>query len=135
MHKMKIIFSMFYFVVFLFVCLFVLEIDYYHLISSVLSWNYNTNRNNVRKSLAICVTELAGGLLLKILNSMLTFSLPVHTGRVILSIRSTYEQQYLENGKSNHCLYRNVFKTILDKPSNGMQVDILFISGSQIINV
>ena len=28
-------------------------------------WNYNTNRNNVRKSLVICATQLAGGLLLK----------------------------------------------------------------------
>ena len=27
--------------------------------------NYNTNRNNVRKSLVICATQLAGGLLLK----------------------------------------------------------------------
>ena len=81
------------------------------------------------------MTELAGGLLLKILNSMLTFSHPVDTGRVILSVRSTYEQQYLENGKCNHCLYRNIFKTILDKLSNGMQVDILFISGSQSIHV
>ena len=29
------------------------------------SWNYNRNRNNVRKSLVICATQLAGGLLLK----------------------------------------------------------------------
>ena len=28
-------------------------------------WNYNTNRNNVRKSLVVCATQLAGGLLLK----------------------------------------------------------------------
>ena len=29
-------------------------------------WNYNTNRNNMlKKSLAICATQLAGGLLLK----------------------------------------------------------------------
>ena len=28
-------------------------------------WNYNTNRSNVRKSLVICATQLAGGLLLK----------------------------------------------------------------------
>ena len=28
-------------------------------------WNYNTNRNNVRKSLVICATQLAGGLLWK----------------------------------------------------------------------
>ena len=32
-----------------------------------MSWNYNTNRNNLRKSHAICATRLAGGLLLKML--------------------------------------------------------------------
>ena len=29
------------------------------------SWNYHTNRNNVRKSLVTCATQLAVGLLLK----------------------------------------------------------------------
>ena len=29
------------------------------------TWNYNTNRNNVRKSLVICATQLRGGLLFK----------------------------------------------------------------------
>ena len=28
-------------------------------------WNYNMNRNNVRKSLVICATQVAVGLLLK----------------------------------------------------------------------
>ena len=28
-------------------------------------WNYNTNRNNIRKSLVIYVTQLPGGLSLK----------------------------------------------------------------------
>ena len=38
-----------------------------HLPKSILTWNYNTNRNNIRKSLVICGTQLAGGLLLKML--------------------------------------------------------------------
>ena len=34
-----------------------------------IAWNYNTNGNkNVRKSLVICETQFAGGLLLKMLN-------------------------------------------------------------------
>ena len=36
--------------------------------SSVWSWNCNTSRNNMKKSLVICMTQLAGGLLLKMLN-------------------------------------------------------------------
>ena len=37
-------------------------------LSNVIPWNYNANRNShVRKSLVICATQLAGGLLLKML--------------------------------------------------------------------
>ena len=37
-------------------------------LSNVIPWNYNANRNNhVRKALVICATQLAGGLLLKML--------------------------------------------------------------------
>ena len=39
----------------------------------VSSWNHNTNRNNVRKSLVICTTQLVGGALLKKLKNMLKF--------------------------------------------------------------
>ena len=31
------------------------------------AWNYNTKSSNIRKSLAICATQLAGGILLKML--------------------------------------------------------------------